>query len=323
MSSSRKNFSTGYQIVKEDFNNAAAKLFDKPYNGTKCNTPTFINILFCALCHIQSLFAVCRNLTAAPDDTTIASAILKSLPHYDELQKRINQTLADGLPKFLPQKARRLAIDLVLIPYHGTHYHNENEIYRSQPKSGTTHFHAYATVCVIHKGFRYTIALTPVAKGEEMKKVVVRLLHQCKKIGVRCSLLLIDRGFYSVSVISYLKHAQIPFLMPIVIRGKKATKNQLAGGTRKYQNWKKSGFDCYEIKTKIKGKDAKTWFRVCVCCKNLKGHRGKRGQKSYAFAYYGLNSGKAKWYFETYRKRFGIEASYRQSHECRIRTSTR
>ena len=27
--------------------------------------------------------------------------------------------------------------------------------------------------------------------------------------------------------------------------------------------------------------------------------------------------------FETYRKRFGIETSYRQMHECRIRTSTR
>ena len=26
--------------------------------------------------------------------------------------------------------------------------------------------------------------------------------------------------------------------------------------------------------------------------------------------------------FETYRKRFGIETSYRQMHECRIRTST-
>ena len=31
----------------------------------------------------------------------------------------------------------------------------------------------------------------------------------------------------------------------------------------------------------------------------------------------------ARWMFETYRKRFGIETSYRQMHECRIRTSTR
>jgi hypothetical protein len=32
--------------------------------------------------------------------------------------------------------------------------------------------------------------------------------------------------------------------------------------------------------------------------------------------------GRAKWLFETYRKRFGIETSYRQMNECRIKTST-
>jgi len=323
MSSSRKNFTKGYQIVKADFQKSVANLFEKQYHGSKCNNPLFINVLFCALCRVQSIFAACRNLAGSPDDRTVAAAILKTLPEYDRLQKLVNQTLAEQLPKNLCKKAKRFAIDLVLIPYHGEHCYNVNEIYRSQPKSGTSHFHAYATVCVLHKGFRYTVALTPVVKGEEMKTVVKRLLDQCKNIGLKCRLLLLDRGFYSVNVISYLKHAQVPFVMPVVIRGKKATEDQPAGGTRKYRNWKKSGFDRYEIKTKVKGKDVKTWFKVCVCCKNQNGRRGKRGRKSYTFAYYNVDSGRAKWYFETYRKRFGIETSYRQSHECRIRTSTR
>ena len=323
MRSSRKNFNQGYKIVKEDFQNSVAGLFEKQYHGSKCNNKIFINVLFCALCRIQSIFAACRNLAGSPDDRTVAAAILKTLPEYSRLQKLVNQTLADQLPKNLCKKEKRIAIDLVLIPYHGKHCYNVNEIYRSQPKSGTSHFHAYATVCVLHKGFRYTIALTPVAKGEEMKVVVKRLLDQCKNIGLKCKLLLLDRGFYSVSVISYLKHAQVPFVMPVICRGKKETKDQPAGGTRKYRNWKKSGFDRYELKTKVKGKESKTWFYVCVCCKNQNGKRGKRGRKSYTFAYYGTDSGRARWYFETYRKRFGIETSYRQSNECRIRTSTR
>ena len=156
-----------------------------------------------------------------------------------------------------------------------------------------------------------------------MKAVVKRLLDQCKSIGVKCQLLLLDRGFYSVSVISYLKKAQVPFVMPVIARGKKETKNSPAGGTRKYRYWKKSGFDCYEMKTKVKGKEMKTWFYVCVCCKNQMGKRGKHGRKSFIFAYYNVEAGEAKWFFETYRKRFGIETSYRQSNECRIRTSTR
>jgi hypothetical protein len=50
------------------------------------------------------------------------------------------------LPKNLSRGKQRLAIDLVLIPYHGQPFCNESEIDRSQPKSGTSLFHAYATV---------------------------------------------------------------------------------------------------------------------------------------------------------------------------------
>jgi putative transposase len=260
MSSSRKDFSQGYKIVKEDFQHSVSNLFEKQYHGSKCNNPIFINVLFCALCRIQSIFA----------------AILKTLPEYQRLQKLVNQTIAEQLPKNLFQKSKRLAIDLVLIPYHGKHCYNVNEIDRSQSKSGTSHFHACATVYLLYKGFRYTVA---------------RLLEQCKSIGLKCKLLLLDRGFYSVSVISYLKHAQVPFVMPVICRGKKETKDQPAGGTRKYRNWKKSGFDKYELKTKAKGKETKTWFYVCICCKN---QNGKRGRKSYSFAYYGVQSDRGR-----------------------------
>ena len=140
-------------------------------------------------------------------------------------------------------------------PHHGQPAYHENEIYRDQPKSGTSHFHAYATCCLIKKGFRYTVA-----KGEEMKEVVKRLLKQCKSIGIECGLLLIDRGFYSVSVISYLKHALVPFVLPVVIRGKKKTKHSPDGDTRKYASWKKSGFDKYEMSTMKNKKKVSTWF---------------------------------------------------------------
>lgn len=323
----RKNYSQCFQQVQDRFSGEAGKLFATEHHGYKCTNAVFIRVLFCALCHIQSLFAICRNLQSCPDDRTVAAAILKTLPTYTELQKRINEVLAEGLPKNLLRGRQRLAIDLVLIPYHGLPYKEEREIYRSQPKSGTSHFHAYATCCVIKKGFRYTVALTPVVKGEEMKEVLRRLLKQCKDIGIRSGLLLVDRGFYSVSVISYLKHAQVPFMMPVVIRGKKATKTSPAGGTRKYASWKTSGFDKYEMSTIKNKKTVKTWFHVGVYCKNLRARcskcGGKRGRKAFTFAYYGVRVDRARWMFETYRKRFGIETSYRQMHECRIRTSTR
>ena len=76
--------------------------------------------------------------------------------------------------------------------------------YRSAPKSGTTHFHAYGTAAVVHKGHRYTLALT---YGEAMKDVVQRLLATVRRRGVKIKFLLLDKGFFSVETIMYLKHA--------------------------------------------------------------------------------------------------------------------
>jgi hypothetical protein len=63
--------------------------------------------------------------------------------------EKINDVLAQCLPKNLLHKKQRLAIDLVLIPYHELPVYDESEIDRSQPKSGTSHFHAYATCCLV------------------------------------------------------------------------------------------------------------------------------------------------------------------------------
>ena len=40
-------------------------------------------------------------------------------------------------------------------------------------------------------------------------------------------------------------------------------------------------------------------------------------------ASWGLRPSAAQWVHETYRRRFGIESSYRQLHQARIRTCTR
>ena len=144
---------------------------------------------------------------------------MATLPEYAELQRRLNAALAGHLPKALRKHLQKLAIDLTLIPYHGQPFHDLAEIYRGQAKSGTSHFHAYATAYVVRHGHRYTVALTGVRKGEPLKDVVQRLLQQAARVGVRARLILLDRGFYSVAVIRYLQAARHPFLMPVVCHG--------------------------------------------------------------------------------------------------------
>jgi hypothetical protein len=181
---------------------------------------------------VVSVFAACRDLADAPCDQTIRNALEDSLPGIAELERRLNRTLATELPKALHRKRRMVAIDLTLIPYHGQPMEEEKEIYRSSPKSGTTHFHAYASAVVVHKGLRYTLALTRVERGEAMKDIVKRLLVVVRRRNVKIKLLLLDKGFFSVDVITYLKRAGHGFIIPAVCRGRKPNRGKKLTGLR-------------------------------------------------------------------------------------------
>jgi putative transposase len=210
-----------------------------------------------------------------------------------------------------------LACDLTLIPYHGQPFQELHEVYRSKPKSGTSHFHAYATAYVIRKGRRFTVALTPVRRGEALDAVLRRLLRQAARAGVRPRLLLLDRGFYTVNVIRSLQAARYPFLMPAVVRGRRPRGPQAAADVR----WQKSsGWGQHTLRNDA-GRTATVG--IGVACRNYRGQWGRHGRQRLVYAYWGLQPVSYQWLRQTYRRRFGIETTYRQLHQARVRTTTR
>jgi putative transposase len=290
-------------------------------HGPKCTASKLWALLFWAASHLSSLAAACAALRDAPSDTAVHDALLATLPSLHELQRRINRALQGDLPKALTRNRQPIAIDLKLVPYHGQPLESADEVYRSQARDGTSHFHAYATAYLVCKGQRYTVAMVYVKKGQPLDEVIAQLLRQAAKAGVKPRYLLLDRGFCSVAVIRYLQRARYPFVMPLVLRGRKADHPQGASASRVFASWKKSGWGRYTM-TNSKGERAT--FAVCVKCRNRKGERGQRGREALVYAYgAGLKPGSFQWVKETYRRRFGIEASYRQLEQARIRTSTR
>src|SRR3954447_23276170 len=207
------------QVHRAAADHLQAHLKFKDYKR-KTSAPVLWSLLLAAAARITSLSDACGRLRDAPSDETARKALLATLPDYAVLQRQLNAALAGQLPKNLRKDLQRLAIDLTLIPYHGKPFRDLDEIYRSQAKSGTSHFHAYATAYVVRKGHRYTVALTGVGKGEALKDVIRRLLRQAGRVGIRARLLLLDRGFYSVAVVRYLQQARHPFLMPVVCHGR-------------------------------------------------------------------------------------------------------
>ena len=62
---------------------------------------------------------------------------------------------------------------------------------------------------------------------------------------------------------------------------------------------------------------------ICVKCRNYRGQWKRHGRQALIYAYWGYRPPSPDSVFTTYRLRFGIETSYRQMHEGRIRTTTR
>jgi Transposase DDE domain len=286
----------------------------------KVTAQTLWAVLLVAATGVTSVHAACQRLEDIASEETIRKALISRLPEFAELQRQLNRALAGRLPRALRRRKQRLAIDLTLIPYHGEPFRDESEVYRGQAKQGTSHFHAYATAYVILKGQRFTVALTAVTKGEAMKDVLQRLLKQARSVGVKARLVLLDRGFYSVEVIRYLQAARQPFLMPVVIRGLKASDPRGPSGTRVFAAMKRSGWFEYMITS---GSKRTARVSICVSCRNYRGRWKRHGRWALVYACWGVEGRSCVWVRETYRTRFGIESSYRQMNQARGRTSTR
>src|SRR3954462_4933290 len=197
-----------------------------------CTARVVLSVWFCACSRLCTLTAACFGLLSAPSRETIRKATLRLLPPRDELLRRLNRALTADVPRALRRRPQRVAIDLTLIPYHGKPMLDLSEVYRSQARAGTSHFHAYATAYVNYRGQRFTLALTSVERGEKMEAVLKRLLRRLSRLRVGTRMLLLDRGFWSVAVVRYLQAPRKPSLMPVVLRGRKADHPRGPSGTR-------------------------------------------------------------------------------------------
>ena len=288
--------------------------------GPKCTASRLLQLLFYAAAQLCSIAAACQRLRDTPSDQAVRDALVALCPSAAVLEAQLNASFAAQLPKTVKRRGWRLAIDLVLRPYHGQPHRETKEVYRSQAKHGTTHFHAYATCYIVKRGRRYTVALTRVEQGEALAGVVKRLLRQVAQAGVRAKLLLLDRGFYSVEVMRYLQAAGYPFIMPVVLRGRKASHPQGPSGTRVFALQTRSGWSSYCLRNAAR---KSATVSIAIHCRNWQGRRGRQGRQTLVYAFWGLAPKTTEWVYRIYRQRFGIETSYRQINEACIQTTTR
>ena len=284
--------------------------------GKKCSASTLVSLLLFAATQAASLGAACRRLAGVPSDETVRQALLATLPGYQALKRRINAALAQPLPKALRKRPWPIAIDLWDLPYYGE---SDKTVRRGQKKTGTRYFHTYATAFVVRKGHRFTLAAMCVKPGDKLVDVLERLLKRVHELGIRIRFLLLDRAFYVVGVVNYLKRTHRPFVMPTVHRGRKPKNLAKSKSTYRFLAWRRSGWSQHTMTGRQRQK-ATVNIAVSRRCYL---HRQKRCYRVLVFAFWGFQPSSPLWLRETYRKRFAIETSYRQANQARIYTTTR
>ena len=280
-----------------------------------------LRVLVFAAASKLSVQQACHQLERAPSGPTVLGTLACQLSDLDALEGHVNDLLARLLPKGLGKRGRHVAMDLIALPYHGTVAEaQQDEVCRSKAKCGTTHFFTYATAYAVVQGRRSTLALCRVRAKQTMDHVVRTLLERVGLLGIRIQLLLLDRGFYSVRVISDLITAALPFILPAVKRGKQPATPGGPTGTYALAAEKQSRWTSYTLQSAQEGQAA---FDLAVVCHNTRGQRGRHRREALLYATWGVKHRPLPWIRATYRRRFGIESSYRQVHQARIRTSSR
>ena len=281
--------------------------------GTKVNDAVLWTMLCYAATRRTTLEQTAVRLAQVPSANRAREQLRACLPAdragLQQLEQRLNAALQAQIPPQLRRRWRKrrveVALDITDLPYHGQPEADAQEIRRSQAKSGTTHFHSYASLQIVHQRQRLTLALTWVRKGETMAQVVARLLAAGRRLGLRVRCLYADKGFASVAVLQFLRARRVPYIIALPHKGALKTLCQ-THRTRRLRYTFHAGT-----------RQAYTSDVVCVT------RQFARQVKTFAYAVYRLAAGPVAQVYERYRRRFSIESGYRQSHQVRARTASR
>jgi putative transposase len=278
--------------------------------GYECTTEMVYDVLLKAATEGLSIEAACQQLEDVVDGNTIRSVLNEQL-EIEQIrahEQQINGALASVLPDQIKSQGLEGAMDLHDEPFYGKDEALCEVACRSKAKQGTTRFMRTASAYVIYRQLRLTLAITFVLPTDSTLDVVKRLDQRLQALSLQLDVIYFDKGFCCGEVIRYLQQEQQPAVLACSIRGK-------AGGTRQLCQGRKSYRTTY---TFTDGSTAD----VAMVATLPPGKDGQRRRKWLLFVVVNLEWS-AHCIYRRYRRRFGIECSYRIGREVRIKTTSR
>jgi putative transposase len=286
--------------------------------GYKCTTDDLLNILLTAAARQCTIESACAELSSGPGAETVRQYLNEQLTteRLPELERNLNEALMAQVPNRLWRQAQDIAIDLHDRPYYGKTSQEEGLWVRGQAKDGTTHFYRIATAYVIHHGLRVTLALRFYLPSDSVVGILKMLLERVEKLGIGIKRLFLDKGFAGIEAQRYLQQSGTPALIACAIRGR-------TGGTRALCQGHKSYRTMHTFRNTTDKKEFTADVAICRVFSTAKrtGRMKRRaGWLVFILINLDLTPSQAR---RSYRRRFGVETSYRCAGQVRAWTTSK
>jgi putative transposase len=284
---------------------------DVTINGYRYSENDIWKVLLYASANRLSIKGACDQLKNAPTYNWMYTELKNSLfePHdLESMESRLNSSLHAAIPKGLKKRAQKAAIDLVLLPYYGDE--TTDGIYRSEAKRSTTKFYCFASAYIIKKNKRCTLHFTIVKPEDTLLEILNRILTEISDLGICLKRLYLDREFARVDILKYLNKKPFVSVIALPKKGKRL---------KEFSSAKASTKTFYTMRSQKYGT---LCFPLWIVCRYHKGRAHRHGIKTLLFAVLGACRSSEIHIADEYRKRFGIEASYRILNQARAQTTS-
>jgi hypothetical protein len=301
-------------VIREQARQALRHVLDWVPFHHSVSVDNLLDLLLLMAASSASLFATVRRFFSFSHQTgsLAVKANLPSRKNIDQLTRGLVGALYDVMAFSRRDRRRRwmVAIDVHHVAYYGP---PTRDVVGGPKKQGTKWFFAYATAVLLHKRRRYTVALAPLLPQTKPHEIVRLLLEQIGEKGLKIRGVTLDSAFDSGDTLLLLQERQLAYSVPLRRKGKgRNARNLCFEGKHNQVRWTEWTTD-------------KTRRQVRTRTLLWKGPA-----KTMVFAFQGWSGDRARNVHQQaerlrqlYRRRFGIETSYRQKNQAKAMTTSR
>ena len=267
---------------------------------------------------LADLSQKCNPKNTVPTGITFRARIerLEEKQIHEALIKSNDQVLQVAKSYGVFRRKAVVAIDYTRDLFYGNP--NTKNVIGGKQEKGTTWGYCYASIDVVEAGRRLTLYTMPVNQFTEKAHAVEKLIAQAKTRGVHVSLVLLDRAFFTVDVLTTLLRLRVHFIIPAVKNDKVKAAMQ--------------NYDKEEPAKRFKLGDRKKNVRFnLVIYPRTAEQLPKKKKLNVCDLYFGFATNLPRslatrlpvFIPSEYRRRWGIETGYRVQDNAQAKTTSR